>query len=129
MHKSLILLLALGAAVPATAAAPMPLHQFVARGTALEKKGPLALLSRGEIRLLHAEMTAAGNQLREERLATAKAGRKGPYCPPANSSGGLRMAPQELLKELRVISAGQPRTATVADGIRALLAKRYPCPA
>lgn len=122
-------LLALALAVPAEAAGTMKLHQFVERGTKLEKKGPLALLHRDEIRLLQEEMQAASTKVRNERLAAEKAGRKGAYCPPPGGSGGMQMNAKQLLKELRTISASQPRSATVADGMRVMLARRYPCPA
>lgn len=127
MHKSILgLALAATMAVPASAASTMPLHQFVARGSALEKKGPLALFSKGEIRALQTEMAAAGKQVREERLAAEKAGRKGAFCPPPGG-GGLRMSPQQVLRELRPIAASLPKTATVADGMRVMLANHYPC--
>lgn len=126
MKKSL-LALALTAVVATPAmAASMTLHQFVARGTALEKKGPMALFHRGEIKALQTEMMSAGKQVREERMAAEKAGRKPTYCPPAEGKG-VKMGAQEVLKELRLIAATQPKNATVADGWRAMLVKKFPC--
>lgn len=110
----------------AASAQTMPLHQFVERGNKLEGLGPLALLHQGEIKELQTELTAAVNKLREERLRAQKAGKKPTYCPPAGSN--LKLNPQQLLKELRVISAGQPKSATTTDGMRVYLRKHYPCP-
>ncbi len=104
----------------------MPLSTFVQKGTSLEKKGPLALFSRGEIKTLQSEVMAASKILRTERLAAKAAGRKPAYCPPEK---GEPMGAQKLLAELRSISASQPRTATVTDGMRVMLARKYPCPA
>lgn len=109
------------------AAQTMPLRAFVERGTKLEKKGPLALFQRGEIRALQTEMAAASRTVRGEREAAAKAGRPGAYCPPPGSTGGVRMGAQQFLKEMRAIAATLPASATTTDGMRTLLARRYPC--
>jgi hypothetical protein len=110
----------------AASAQNMPLHVLVQKGTSLEKKGPLALFSRGEIRTLQSELQEAGKRLRAERLAAKAAGRKPAYCPPEK---GEPMGAQKLLAELRSVSATLPRTATVTDGMRVMLARKYPCPA
>ena len=113
--------------VPAAASAQtMPLHSFVERGTKLEKKGAMALFSRGEIRALQTEMKGAAAAVRAERLAAEKAGRKPAYCPPKEAQP---MGARTFLAELRKVSATQARSATVTDGLRAMLVKRYPCPA
>lgn len=114
------------AAVPAAATA-MPLYQLVERGTALEKKGAMALFHQGEIKALQDELSAASKQVLNERLAAEKAGRKAAYCPPKVRTKADQVSSQQLLKELRAISATQPKTATVADEMRIYLAKRYPC--
>jgi hypothetical protein len=119
----LTLLVALSA--PA-AAQNMPLHQFVERGTKLEKKGPMALFHKGEINALMTEMKAAGAAVRGERLAAEKAGGKRLFCPPEK---GEPMGTQKLLAELRLASAKLGPKATTTDGMRAMLVKRYPCPA
>ena len=126
-NKLLILVLATGIAAPA-AAQNMPLPQFIERGTKLEKKGMLALLEKGEINALMTEMKAASEAVRAERLANEKAGRRGPYCPPADGKGA-RMSSQQLLAELRAIPAAKARTMSTRDGMRHLTIKRYPCPA
>lgn len=126
MIRQTFMLLALGSIASAAAAQSMPLQNFVQRGTALEKKGPLAVFSMGEIRVLQDEMKAAAAALRAERLAAEKAGRKPPYCPPKDQKS-LAMKPQQVLAELRAIPAAQARTMTTTDGFRHILARRYPC--
>lgn len=59
----------------------MPLQNFVERGTKLEKKGPLALLSSGEIKLLQTEMQAANKAVIAEYEANKKSGARQAFCP------------------------------------------------
>lgn len=121
------LLAGLGLIAASTASAQsMPLTTFVERGTALEKKGALAILEMGEIKALQAEMQGAGAALRAERLAATKAKRRLAYCPP-KQDGAVKMEGQQLLAELRAIPAAQARKMTTTDGLRAILVKRYPC--
>ena len=127
------ILLAAAAVTLTSAAAPvaaqtMPLDQFIERGTKLERKGPLAMLHRSEIKLLMGEGRAAGELNRAERIADEKAGRKAAYCPPANAKA-QNINPRQLLGELRAIPAAKRRGMTVRDGMRHLSAQRYPCPA
>lgn len=122
-----LLTLALLSGSAAASAQTMPLHQFVERGTKLEKKGLRALFSRGEIGALRDEMMAAGRNVREERLAAEQQGRRGAYCPPAQAQAQPLDA-RRFLADIRAISATLPRSSTTTDGMRALLAKRYPCP-
>ena len=60
---------------------------FHQRAVALQKKGPLALFSRGEIRALMNEGKASGESARAARLAAIQAGKKPRYCPPADVRG------------------------------------------
>ena len=128
MNRRVIAAALLAAALAAPAAAQnMPLNSFVQRGTALEKKGPMALFHKGEISALMTEMKGASEAVRAERLAAEKAGRKGVYCPPAKGKGQA-MGAQKLLAELRAIPAAQARTMTTTDGMRYVVARHYPCP-
>ena len=77
--------LALGASLLTLAASPLAAQSmnaevYHARAAALMKKGPLALLSRGEIKALMEEGRKAGEKSREQRLAALKhdAGRMDP---------------------------------------------------
>ncbi|GLR48123.1 hypothetical protein [Sphingomonas astaxanthinifaciens] len=126
MIRPILAFLALASTASLAAAQSMPLPSFVQRGTALEKKGPLAVFSMGEIRALQDEMKAAAAALRAERLAAEKAGRKPPYCPPKDQKS-LAMKPQQVLAELRAIPAAQAKGMTTTDGFRHILARRYPC--
>jgi hypothetical protein len=123
--KTMTALLALGLATPA-AAQKMPLTSFLARSTALQNKGPLALLQQGEISALQNEIKGAGMALKAERDAAAKTGGKGPFCPPAGQSS-VAMKSQDLMNELKAIPAAQAKAMTVTDGLRVVLGKRYPC--
>lgn len=122
-----ILSVALGLLLAGTASAQsMPLTTFVERGTALEKKGALAILSMGEINALQAEMQGAGQALKAEREEAEKGKRRLPYCPPKGQAA-VKMEGQQLLAELRAIPVIQARRMTTTDGLRHMLIKRYPC--
>ena len=114
------------AVVPLTAASAqsMPVSIFLAKADALEKKGPLALMS-SDLGRLKREVGSAGESLRKERLATVAAGRKPAYCPPPKSS----MNSDELLAAMRAIPPeARPRT-DVRSALKALMVRKYPCPA
>jgi hypothetical protein len=71
------------ALIPAAASAQsMNAQVFHQRATSLQKKGALAIFSRGEIKALMAEGQAAGKKAREQRLAAVAAGQKPRFCPP-----------------------------------------------
>ena len=112
------------AAVPATALQAMPVSQFLTKADALEKKGAMALFS-SDNTLLKMEVPDAAAQLREERAAAVKAGRKPAYCPPAAKTS---LDSKELLAYLRSIPPAR-RGMQVRDGLRGLFARKYPCPA
>ena len=124
--RSVVFLVALSLA-GAAQAQNMPLTTFVERGTKLEKKGPMALFHRGEIRALQTEMQAANKAVIAEYEANKKSGAKQTFCPVKGQ--GYRLKPQQLLAQLRAIPAGQARTMTTTDGMRHILKKRFPCQA
>ena len=103
----------------------MPLPQFLTKATALKKKGPLALFS-GDLKLLQNEIKGSAGQLRAERLAAVKAGRKPGYCPPEK---GSQLGAEEVLSHFQSIPAAQRQRMQVKDGMRSLMAKKFPCPA
>ena len=111
----------------AAGAQNMPLTTFVQKGTALEKKGPLALFSRGEIKLLQTEMQAANKIVVAEYEANKKSGAKQAFCPVKGQK--YQLGAKQLLAELRAIPQARARTMTTTDGMRQLLANRFPCPA
>jgi hypothetical protein len=111
------------AACPIAGAHATDIATFLAKADALEKKGMMALFS-GDVKVLKAEVQSAAEQLRVERLAAVKAGRKPAYCP--NGAKGSINA-KELLTHLRSIPAAQRPRLQVKDGLRGLLARKYPC--
>ena len=102
----------------------MAVSTFLAKADALEKKGPLALMS-SDLGRLKREVGTAGESLRKERLAAVAAGRRPAYCPPAKSS----LNSDELLATMRAIPPeARPRT-DVRSALKAVMVKKYPCPA
>ena len=122
MKKLAVLALVLAAPTVAQAQA-MPISEFLSRADALKKKGPMALFS-GDIKKLKGEIENSAKQLRAERLAGQKAGRKPTYCPPAKGS----IDSDELLTHFQSIPPAQ-RGMNVKAGLAGLMRKKYPCPA
>ena len=97
---------------------------FHQRAVALQKKGPLALFSRGEIRALMNEGKASGESARAARLAAIHAGKKPRYCPPADVRG---MDSDEFMKRLAVIPQAERRQINMGEAMNRILAAKYPC--
>lgn len=111
------------AVLTAAPAAAMPVSTFLTKAEALQKKGAMALFS-SDIGVLKKEMQASGSQIKAERLAAVKAGRKPDFCPPAKAS----MGSAELLGHLRAIPAAQ-RGMPFKAAYKGFLVKKFPCPA
>jgi hypothetical protein len=109
-------------ACPLGAAHAMDVATFVAKADALEKKGMRALFS-SDFKLLKGEVQTAATQLRAERDAAAKAGRPLASCPPPKSS----LSSKDILTHFRAILPAQRARLQVKDGLRGLLARKYPC--
>lgn len=105
------------------AAQAMPLPAFLQKAEALQRKGPLALLS-SDLSVLKNEVRAATEALRAERLAAKRAGRPQAYCP---TQEGGSMNSDELLAALRQIPPAQRAHMDVKDGVRVMLARKFPC--
>lgn len=103
----------------------MPLNQFLDKATALEKKGPLALLS-SDIGRLKKEIQNSGKELRAERLAVGAAGKKPAFCPPEE---GASVNSTELLGHFRSIPQAQRNSMRTKDAFRSFMARKYPCQA
>jgi hypothetical protein len=121
--KTRIILAALCAAMPVTAASAMNVAAFLQKADALEKKGMMALFS-SDYKLLSKEVETASGQLRADRLAAQKAGRTPAYCPPAKGGG---MQPKEMLALLRTIPVAQRARLELKDGLKAVLGRKFPC--
>lgn len=115
---------ALVTVAPLTALQAMPVSEFLTKANALEKRGAMAIFS-SDLKLLKKEITDAAGQLRAERAAAQRAGRKPAYCPPA-AKGSLDS--KEILAHFRAIPPAR-RGMPVRDGLRSLFVRKYPCPA
>ncbi len=111
--------------VPVAASAQsMNAEQFHRRATALQKKGAMALFSRGEIKSLMNEGRAAGERARAQRLAAVKAGSKPRYCPPA---GPGSMKSDEFMQRLSAIPQAERARIDMTEATTRILAGKYPC--
>ena len=119
MRGYLIGLALVAMAAPASA---MDVATFLAKADALQATGPMALFS-GDLKLLKAEGTAAGNSIKSERLARTAARQTPEYCPPTPSS----MSSDELIAAMRTIPAAQRGQTTVRAAMKAMLIRKYPC--
>ena len=108
--------------VPATAIQAMNVATFLQKAEALEKKGMAAMFS-SDLGLLKREIRTASAQLKTEREAAKRAGRPTAYCPPAKAS----LNSNELMVHFRAIPPAQRARTEVRDGLRSLLARKYPC--
>lgn len=122
MNKKLVIA-AFVAALPLASAEAMNVADFLQKATALEKKGMMALFS-SDMKLLKKEVETAAGELRAERLAAPQAGKKAAFCPPQK---GASLNSGELLAHLRGIPAPQRAGMQVKDGLRSLMARKYPC--
>lgn len=121
----LFIIAAVLVAVPSVASAQnMNAETFHQRATALKKKGPLALFSRGEIKALMSEVQAAAPKAREQRLAAVKAGQKPRYCPP---EGPQSLGSSEFMQRLSAIPQQERRRIDMTEATTRILAGKYPC--
>ncbi|NJC05216.1 hypothetical protein GGQ97_001009 [Sphingomonas kaistensis] len=125
------LTLALGGTLLTLAATPLAAQSMNAevyhkRASALLKKGPLALLSRGEIRALAEEGQKAGLKAREQRLAVLKAGGKPRSCPPEGKQG---MEVREFMARLGAIPRAERQRIDMTEAMTRISAAKFPCPA
>jgi hypothetical protein len=124
----LVLRLIFGAAAIVIAqpalAQSMNAEVFHQRAVALQKKGPLALFSRAEIKALMAEGKASGERARAERLAAVRAGKTPRYCPPTDVRG---MSSDEFMKRLAAIPRAERRRIDMGEAMNRILATKYPC--
>lgn len=119
-YSVLAAVLSLGLAAPAHA---MSVAEFLHKSETLKAKGALALFS-SDLKLLKNVVVTAGGQLRAERLAAQKAGRKPAYCPPGK---GGQLNSDQLLAILRAIPPQERARLQVKDALRAHFVRTYPC--
>lgn len=112
------------AALSTPAAAATNAEEFYQSAIKLKRKGPLAIFNRGEIKRLVGEIKVAGEKVKETRLAAERAGGRGRYCPPRNSS---RMGPDEYLKGLAAIPPAARRSIDLVEATTRILERKFPC--
>lgn len=120
-----LIALAVAALPTASVAQTMNAEVFHQRASKLEKKGAMAIFSRGEIKALMNEGQAAAKRAREQRLATLKAGGKPRSCPPE----GSKMGSDEFMKRLADIPAAERAKIDMTEATIRILAGKFPCKA
>ena len=119
------LLVASAILLPSMASAQaMNAESFYKRSQALIAKGPLALLSQGEIKLLMTEGGNAGKAARAQRLAALAAGKPPRACPPEKST----MNSDEFMKRLGAIPAAERARINMTEAMTRITIARFPCP-
>ena len=121
----LTLLVAAAVLLPSAASAQsMNAESFYKRSKALVAKGPLALLSRGEINALMTEASNAGKAARAQRLAAVAAGKPPRACPPEKSS----MNSEEFMQRLGAIPPAERARINMTEAMTRITIARFPCP-
>ena len=115
-----------GLVAPASfaAAAVMNAEEFYQRAVKVKKRGPLALLSMKEVKLLVNEVKIAGARVKETRLAAERAGKKGRYCPPPDNK---RMGHEEYVAGIGAIPQAERRKIDLIEATTRMLAAKFPC--
>ena len=101
----------------------MNAESFYKRSQALKAKGPLALFSQGEIKLLTTEAQKAGTAARTARLAAAAAGQPPRACPPDK----VTMKPDEFMQRLGAIPIAERKRITMTEAMTRITIARFPC--
>ena len=115
-----------GLVAPASsaAAAVMNAEEFYQRAVKVKKRGPLALLSMKEVKLLVNEVKIAGARVKETRLAAERAGKKGRYCPPPDNK---RMGHEEYVAGIGAIPQAERKKIDLIEATTRMLAAKFPC--
>ena len=125
MHVRHILPLLLLAVPAAASAQSMNAEHFYQRSTKLMAKGPMALFSRGEIKLLIGEAERSIQAARNRRLADVAAGKPPRSCPPP---GKHPMDNSEFMKRLGAIPAAERQRVDMTEAMTRITIARFPCP-
>ena len=108
--------------LPASAAA-MPVSTFLVKAEALQKRGPMALLS-GDLKLLLNQIKQDAAVLRADNKALEAAGRRKAYCAP---HGGVKMTNRDIMTAMNAVPPAQRASTQTKDALRAYFARRFPC--
>lgn len=120
-------LMAAGAAllVPAAASAQsMNAESFLQRANKLKAKGPLALFSRGEIKVLMNEGQASGKAASARNKADKVGGRPTRFCPP---TGPQSMNSDEYMTRLAAIPRTTRQRIDMTEATTRIMAAKFPC--
>jgi len=123
-HQALLAALAVVTLASSAAAQSMNAEDFHRRATTLQRKGAMAIFSRGEISALMKEVQASGEQARQQRLATVRAGGKPRYCPP---EGKMTLGSSEFMQRLSTIPASERTGMNMGEATVRVLAGKFPC--
>jgi hypothetical protein len=113
----------LASAASALAAPPGSAQNFLDRANRLKAKGPLAFFDADYSRL-KSEAYAAGNSLRDDRLAAQKAGKPILYCSP---KARAQLGSMEFIDGLEAIPSTERPKLNLKQAMLRVLQKKYPC--
>jgi hypothetical protein len=113
----------LASAASALAAPLGSAQNFLDRANRLKAKGPLAFFD-ADYRRLKAEAYAAGNSLRDDRLAAQKAGKPILYCSP---KARAQLGSMEFIGGLEAIPSTERSKLNLKQAMLRVLQKKYPC--
>ena len=113
----------LASALPALAAPLGSAQNFLDRANRLKAKGPLAFFD-ADYRRLKAEAYAAGNSLRDDRLAAQKVGKPILYCSP---KARAQLGSMEFIDGLEAIPSAERPKLNLKQAMLRVLQKKYPC--
>lgn len=122
--RNKLILGALIAVAPVTAASAQDVAHFLVRVDRLLARGPFALFSRDFYRLKR-EIERDGETLKKEYAQAKAAGRPTAFCPPTNDKP--RVSKNEFLAALRAVPVAKRTSTDTKDVLRGLLERKYPC--
>ena len=121
--RFVIAAIVLASAASALAAPPGSAQNFLDRANRLKAKGPLAFFD-ADYRRLKSEAYAAGNSLRDDRLAAQKAGKPILYCSP---KARAQLGSMEFIDGLEAIPSTERPKLNLKQAMLRVLQKKYPC--
>jgi len=124
MQRTILAVALAGVCAPASAAMVINAEEFYQRAIKVKKRGPLALLSMKEVKLLVNEVKIAGAKVKETRLAAERAGKKGRYCPPPETK---RMGHEEYVAGIGAIPQAERKKIDLIEATTRMLAVKFPC--
>ena len=124
MQRTILAVALAGVCAPASAAMVINAEEFYQRASKVKKRGPLALLSMKEVKLLVNEVKIAGARVKETRLAAEREGKKGRYCPPPQSK---RMGHEEYVAAIGAIPQAERRKIDLVEATTRVMTAKFPC--